>query len=213
MSDLIPGKDEDSEDKPDRYFHYMDDDGRLHVVDLLTGDIVKSAPEFEKGLVPGQRMSPQFIKGNSQFYQYNKIYCDLICQMISEGKTLTDIGKMPGFPSTSIIAQWRTRHEELENGIRAARRARAEGYADKIAESLEETRELNKDDIPAEKLYFDKLKYLAEKNDPQTYGTKNAGEHTPTQVNMVINTGVPLDDDDSPVTIEVEDESNKRKGT
>jgi len=206
MSDNLPGK--VKEDKDDRYFHYMDDDGKLHVVDLITGNVVKSAPDFEKGLVPGKPMSPQFIKGSSQFYRYTPVYKDLIAQRIAEGMTMTDISKMAGMPSTSIIAKWRIEHPDLNDAILAARKARAEVYADKIAESVDETRELKKDDIPAEKLYFEKLKYLAEKNDPHTYAARPSGEQAgPAQVNMVINTGVPLEEE-QPVTIEVKDESN-----
>jgi len=206
MTDLVPGNNDDKEDKPDRYYRYMDDKNRIHVVDILTGDIVRTAPDFEAGLVPGQNMSPVYIKGSSKFWHYNETYRDIICQKVSEGMSLSRISKLPGFPSTSIIAKWRIENQEFEEAYRAACRARAESYADRIADSLDETRELTKDEIPAEKLYTDKLKWLAEKNDPSRYGSKKTEGEGPASVSMVIQTGVPLEEE-QPVTIEVQKEN------
>jgi len=206
MSDLVPG--DDKKDKDDRYFHYMDDKGELHLVDMVTGDIVKSAPRFEDGLVPGKQFAPQFVKGNTTFWNYSAVYRDLICQRVAEGMSLTKIAKQPGFPSTSIMAKWRQANPDFEDMYQAARQARAEAYADQIADSLDDMDDMKKDEVPAQKLKYDKLKWLAEKNDPKTYGTKDKGGEGNAPITMVINTGVPLEDEDSPVTIEVNNEQS-----
>ena len=187
MSDNLPAV------KEDQFHYFTDEKGNLHKEDILTGEIVSSAPQFEKGLVKGNRMSPEFIKGNGGTgWQYSPLYRDLICQRISEGKTITEISKLPGFPSTSIIAKWRATHDDLNEHLVAAKAMRAELHHDKIAAALEGMRDLGKDEVPAEKLYIDTNKWLAEKNDPATYGNKiqHSGD-SKQPLTMVISTGVP----------------------
>lgn len=182
------------EDNEKHYHHFMDKDGNLLRTNLLTGEVVQTSPRFEDGLIPGKQMDPHFIKGNSRYWHYSAVYKDLIANHIAEGKTLSAISKLPGMPSTSIIAQWRAKHPELEDAIRAARKQQADFYADKIADQVDETRELSKDEIPAEKLYYEKLKWLAEKADPDQYGnrTKISGD-ADAPLTLVVDTGIRRD--------------------
>lgn len=159
-------------DKEDRYFHHMDEKGNLHLVDLHSGKIVKSAPRFEDSLVKGQHLNPVFISGNSSFWKYSDIYKDLITTRICEGHTLSSICKQPGMPSMPIMAKWRLQNDDFDLAIRGAYKARAEIRADQIAESIKEDAELPKDDIPMAKLIYEKRKWLAEKDDPDKYGNK-----------------------------------------
>lgn len=199
-------------EKSDENFHYMDDDGSVHVINILSGDIVRSAPRFEDGKVPGKQYHPQFIKHSASFWNYNPVYRDLIIQLVAQGHSFTSIAKRPEMPSTAIIAKWRNDNPEFEAGIIAAKKARAEGFVDQIIDSLEETKELKKDEVAANKLWLDKLKWLAEKSDPKGYGTKSTTDQTSAQpVQMIINTGVPLNDDSPNVqTIEVEHEHKRQ---
>lgn len=199
MSALIP-----SDDTEDRYYYHTDENGNLHKIDSKTGNVISSSPRFEDGLIPGKQMDPSFIKGNSRYWHYNEIYRDLIANHIAAGKTITEICKLPGFPSSSILARWRAQHEDFNEAILAARKMRAEHYADKIAESLEETKELDKEQVPAEKLYYDKLKWLAEKNNPAEYGSKvvHAGD-SDNPLQLIVDTGIDRKKEE-PVTIEGE---------
>lgn len=178
----------------DRFYHYLNkEDGRIHKIDKLTGMTVEiSAP---KGTSSSRYdINPTFVKNSSSIYPYSPVYRDLVSQKIAEGLTFTEISRIPGYPSTSIMSRWRAQHEDFDLAIKAARKARAEHYADKIANSVDETREMNRDEIAAEKLYFDKLKWLAEKNNPDEYGSKitHAGD-ADRPLTLVVETGIVRD--------------------
>jgi len=195
-------------EKTDENYHYMDENGDIHVVNVISGEIVRSAPRFEDGKIPGRDYHPVFTNQNSAFWNYNQLYHDLIVQLVAKGHSFTSIAKRPEMPCTTIIAKWRRENPDFEEAIKAAKQARAEGFVDQIIDSLEETKDLAKDEVPAEKLWMDKLKWLAEKSDPKGYGTKSGPNDAATgPVQMIINTGVPLDSESPNVkTIEVEHE-------
>lgn len=181
-------------EREDRYHHFLDEQGNLMKTDILTGEVVSTAHNYAEGMEPGKQLEPSFaleLKDKRKFWSYNDTYRDLICNLLATGKTFTDISKMRGFPGVSVIAQWRAAHSDFEDAIRAARRMGADYYADKIADSLEEGRVLNKDEIPAEKLYYDKLKWLAEKADPDQYGnrTKISGDKN-APLTLIVDTGI-----------------------
>ena len=76
-----------------------------------------------------------------------------------------------------------------------AEKARAERYTDKIDDSLEDTRKLGKDEVAAEKLYFDKLKHLAKVNDRKKYGERDqkiieSGANVIIQISTGIDRGI-----------------------
>lgn len=187
MSEDLPAT-----DKPDRYFYNVDKDGSLQKIDIMTGDIVSTSPRFEDSLIANRPLSPEFIKGNTKTWHYNEMYRDLVVQKIMEGKTITAIGKLDGFPSATILYRWRQEYEEFNDAIKFAKKARAEKYADRLAETVEETRELDKEDIAAEKLFMEKLKWLAEKDDPETYGPriKHSGD-ADQPLTLIVDTGIP----------------------
>lgn len=195
-------------EKKDRYYYYTDDDGYLVKLDITTGKIVATSGDIGSAFKKGVPMNPRWVKGGlATSWVYNDMYRDLICQRIAEGKTLTNICKEAGFPSISTVARWRSENPDFNDAIAAARKMRAEVHHDKIAEALDGIRDLNKEDIPAEKLYIDTNKWLAEKNDPETYGNKVMHEGDGSApIQMVINTGVPDSDNDKD-TIELNKES------
>lgn len=177
--------------KTEEYYYFTDEDGNLHKASLDTGQIVESAPRFEDHLVKGTPINPLFVKGNAQFWHYNEVYKDLVANHIAAGRTMSWVCKQPGFPSTSIMMKWRLQHNDFDDAIRAAYKARAEFRADQIADSLAETAELDKEDVPAAKLLYEQRKWLAEKDDPDRYGNriKHSGD-TENPMIIQVNTGV-----------------------
>ena len=204
MTDLVSGKNVE-EDVPEDTYYYTDATGRVHLASVLTGEVIKSTPDEAAGYIEGNRLSPQFEKGNGVTWHYSKLYHDLVAEKIIEGLSLTQISRLEGFPNLTILTKWRAQYPAFNEAITLARKAKAQKYEDMIEDSLEATRKLKKDEIPAEKLWLDKAKWLAEKHDPQTYGTKRESTtEGSAPVHMTINTGVPLDEGDQPITIEVE---------
>jgi hypothetical protein len=115
---------------------------------------------------------------------------------------MTEISKMPGFPSMGVIARWRAENEEFDKMVVMARKARAELFQDKIIASVDE--DVDKDDVPSEKHKFDKLKWLAEKNDPDTFGNKtriSGDSSAPLQI--IVETGIMRSEEPKPVEGEV----------
>lgn len=203
-------------EREDRYHHFLDDSGNLMKTDILTGEVISSSHNYAAGLEPGKQLDASFtneLKGRRKYWTYNEVYRDLICNLLAQGKTFSEITKMRGFPGMSVIAQWRAGHSDFEAAIRGARKMGADFYADKIAESLEEGRTLNKDEIPAEKLYYDKLKWLAEKADPEQYGNRTtiAGDKD-APLTLIVDTGIRRDGPDEIENEIIEGEFHEHKG-
>ena len=89
----------------DRFYFYLDKkDGRIHKIDKLTGKTVEiSDPKGTQG--SKYDINPEFIKSSASIYPYSPVYKDLIAQKIAEGMTFTEISKLQGFPSTSIMSR------------------------------------------------------------------------------------------------------------
>ncbi len=66
--------------------------------------------------------------------------------------------------------------DQFRKELEEARKARAEVWHEKIAESALQV--VEKDEVPGERLKFDKLKWLAEKDNPDRYGDKKTVDTT-----------------------------------
>jgi len=123
------------------------------VLDLSTGTVVHAG-------------TPMHIEPTV----YTPVICDYICDLVREGKTLTHIATLPDMPSTSRIHAWQTMYPMFRERLLAARKQRAEAFADRALEVAEALPD--KEMVPATKLLVDTLKWRAEKADPDSYGTK-----------------------------------------
>jgi len=87
------------------------------------------------------------------------------------------------------------KYPPFESAVIEARKQRADSFRSIIQNRLYDDNgdfiTLNKDDVPGEKLIFDKLKWLAEVDNPEKYGTKvkhEGGSIMPVQI--VVDTGI-----------------------
>lgn len=154
--------------------HYLYNSGTqsYDVLDLSTGKQV-STERFETSAT-----------------KYTLPLCDYICDLIRNGKTLKAIGEMDNMPSAARIYSWESIYPEFKLRIQAARKQRAETFADKALE-IALTPNLSKDQVPAAKLAVDTLKWRAEKADPDNYGTKKVDEGPKgTNISITLHTGV-----------------------
>lgn len=72
---------------------------------------------------------------------------------------------------------------EFAKQVETARKFRADHWIGKIAEDVNDTRHLDAQAIPAEKLYFEKLQFLAKADNPDRYSGSGKG------VNISVNLG------------------------
>lgn len=179
-------------EKEDKIYTFVDKDGRVHQVDLVTGQEISVTPTMEDGLVPGNSMSPVYVKGNATYWKYTQAMADMVCCLIAEGNTIAEITKRQGIPSASVLYQWKRKFPDFHKAWNAAREARAEKLHDELYELSDVIEDTNKDDLPAMKEKISLKKYLMEKNAPEIYGTNrtkiegDAGGG----VTMVVNTGI-----------------------
>ena len=161
-------------------FHQMDGEGNIQEIDVLSGELISSNTLSKIAKSP---------------WVYSQITAEIICQKIADGMTLSKICRMDGFPNMGVIIRWKSEEDDFDSAITLAEKARAERYTDKIDDSLEDTRKLGKDQIAAEKLYFDKLKHLAKVNDRKKYGERDqkiieSGANVIIQISTGIDRGI-----------------------
>ena len=178
------------EPSPKRTTFVQDASGNIQEIDLITGVIVAESPSLEKALTTGdfRQLSPENPRNIR--WHYNQVHGDMICELISRGKRMSQVCDMAGMPSASIINRWAVQNEDFDDALKAAKRTRAEYFGDLIAKDVEEN-PIDRDLVPGEKLKFDKLKYLASVDDPDKYGnrTKISGDKDqPLQV--IFDTGI-----------------------
>lgn len=93
-------------------------------------------------------------------------YLELISNGYSENVALKELG----FPKPLYL---KLLMEDLDfiQDVEAARKLRADFWVSKIAESLDKPME--KDEVPVERLKFDKLQFLAKADNPDKYGNNS----------------------------------------
>ena len=102
--------------------------------------------------------------------------------------------------------QWMIQYPQFESAVQEARKQRADSFRTIIHDRIHEDvidpetelptgerriREIGKDQVPGEKLLFEKLKWLAEVDNPEKYGTRVKHEGNMTMpVQIVVDTGI-----------------------
>lgn len=155
-------------------------DDHYHEVDLSDG---------RKVLVSSQVNPAKYVNEASIVFSWMVI--DLICQRIREGATLTAICKLPGYPSYSLLCEWRRLHPEIDGYLEQAREDRGEYFADEAIE-LRNIDPYNKTQADDKKTNFEILKWGAEKGNRSRYGnsTKVEVSGKVSHAVLVVETGV-----------------------
>ena len=122
-------------------------------------------------------------------FPYSRVTCENILKLIREGKTISEIGAMEGFPSQETIWDWAQKHQDFDAEIKVARSLKAHMAFDKIVHMANEEGFFEKE-VPGKRLLFDMLKHISQVALPEQYTpkTKIISEGTPVQ--FVINTGI-----------------------
>ena len=125
-------QEEESPEDESIYFETcLDDRGNLQVIDLRTGEVVSKDADLEAWALEGFTPTRTLV-ANTVKYVYTPRMGSVIASLMEQGKTLTEISKLPGMPSMGVISRWRRQHYEFNDAILAAKKGRAEGYRDKV---------------------------------------------------------------------------------
>ena len=122
-------------------------------------------------------------------YQVSETLVDLICQQITEGKSLTKICKSPGFPPYFILVRWQREHQWIREALEQARRDRAEVLRDELLEIVDNADE-NSDAIAKAKLRAETRKWAAGVDDQTRYGKNDKAGANVGALQIIVSTGI-----------------------
>ena len=191
-------------------FHRANEQNIIEVIDEYTGQVVGYQTEYndldvKEGsdyLVVKKDGKEFFVEKTLEekknylgvkSYPYSKVLADIICQKISEGKSLTKICGVGNIPPYDVVQRWLRKDKDFQAAFSAAKAARAEHFRDKALMVADQS---EKDNIRLEA-----YKWAASVDNPEVYGnkTKVSGDAT-AEVSFVIKTGVDKGNQEKDVT-------------
>lgn len=155
-------------------YSYKNAQGEIETIDIITGE----------------RLDKKIFQPITN-YKYSQDFCDLVCQLLREGMTLTAICKMEGFPSYSTVCRWKKQNQEFNELLEEAKKDRAEVFMDKIITIADNSMDgkIDKDGVTAMRLATDGFEKAASAGDPATYG-KAKDQQVRIENLIMINTGI-----------------------
>ena len=136
------------------------------------------------GLVPRNDVAPLRV-----IRDYSIELVEQITDYFISGYSMKDISLLQGMPSTSTMLRWLKQFPEFQKRMTEAREIRGLALEDRLANLINPN--IHKDDVPAHRLAFDQLAWLAEKNNPKVFGKKVEVGGGGAPIQIVVNTGVP----------------------
>lgn len=91
-------------------------------------------------------------------WPYSVITADLICQEIMVGASLTQVCKMEGFPSYSVVSRWRRENPEFRELLKQAYEDRAEYYLESALSLMDDVKTTG--DLRRAKINLDVIKWI-----------------------------------------------------
>ena len=105
---------------------------------------------------------------------YTEERADILCEHLVAGKTLDDIGKIPGMPGKRTINDWLTDNVgQFRVKYAVARELQGEWMADRALQSA-----ITAEDAQLGRLAFDAYKWRAEAQAPKVWGKRDRHEIT-----------------------------------
>jgi hypothetical protein len=128
---------------------------------------------------------------------YSHNIATFIIGKIFENKKLSEIAGKNGVPDLPTIFGWMHKHKEFRQAYDVARESQALLASEEIYELSRLAMSLTKDEVPAAKLKFDILKFIAERNDRDRYAQAPSKQAADSGTTIVINTGISKDASDT----------------
>lgn len=132
------------------------------------------------------------VASPKQRFVYTPEIAYFIIEDYVAGKSLAEIAERADMPPLSTINRWLHKNESFRQEFEEARALRALQYEGVVDSVMHGADQLEKDEVPAQRLKFDTATWLAEKNDPSRFGRKttvSGDQNAPIQI--VVSTGVP----------------------
>lgn len=175
----------------DNEFITLDDSGKAIAVNFHTGEtrhldampnalktteerfIKVKNEEDELVWIPRTASSEDMrkLQGKRFNFPYSPLLADRICEMVTEGKTITDICALDNYPNYSQLCKWRREFPEFAAGLKQARQDRAEIMFDKAIKTVEQAG-TDRDEINLAKARADIYKQAAKVYNPKDFGDK-----------------------------------------
>jgi len=109
--------------------------------------------------------------------KYNVKIFDSICERIAEGESLNKITKEAAYPMKITFYRWLRESPSLCNQYDAAKKDRADTYADEMVD-IADQKHFSTESIQAAKLRIDTRKWIACKLHPRNYGDSSSMQLT-----------------------------------
>lgn len=174
-----------------RTFFETDEEGRVREVDMITGEIVRQSETVEDLIKVNPNTLALEAAKSRKIWKFHPAYGELICEKVASGLSISEICQLKGFPSIATLARWRAENPGFNEALTLAKKMRAEIYHDLVVRDMDSDETVSKDEVPGRKLKFDRLKWLAGVNDPETYGnrTKISGD-SDAPLQIIVGTGI-----------------------
>jgi hypothetical protein len=134
-----------------------------------------------------------------------------ICELVADGETLVDIGKMQGMPNRQTIHRWLAVYPKFFDAYERAREVSAQSFEEEallMARALKGQNDFTGTKVQAYNIAMQQLRWSASRRDKARYGQQqNAVALVPIQINTTLNLGqagmgAPTDTHQSVYTIE-----------
>lgn len=117
-----------------------------------------------------QGTKPKHAGGRPTDYTQEK--ADLICSMISDGKSLRTICKVDGMPSMVTVFAWMRNQEEFLNQYTRAKEEQADAFIEDMTEISDSIDGYDNSQIQKARLQVETRKWIASKLKPKKYGDR-----------------------------------------
>jgi hypothetical protein len=148
------------------------------------------------GMYDKPRPKDKTVAINKRLGHYDPVIALRICELIADGKTLTDVVKTEGMPSRATIYRWLAAFPQFGEAFERAREVSAQSFEDEALELARilttEGSTFNGTKVRAFEVAMAQLRWSAARRDPKRYGATQQGN---TAIAVQINTSLNLGQD------------------
>lgn len=116
-----------------------------------------------------------------------------ICELVSDGETLVDIGKMAGMPNRQTIHRWLAVYPKFFDAYERAKEVSAQSFEEEaimMARTLKGQNDFTGVKVQAYNIAMQQLRWSASRRDKARYGQQQAAvTAVPIQINTTLNLG------------------------
>jgi hypothetical protein len=136
-------------------------------------------------------------------WPYSEWFRDNICNLLTQGMTLTQIARIEGFPPVYVMNNWYRTQPDYKEQTQLAREAFGDYCHDQVVEIAQGTKK--KSDVPVSKLQIQAMQWAAERGNAARYGKSLSVKGDPEKpIQIVVDTGIRRALPEAPKQVEAE---------